>query len=289
MVSGAIGQQMLKTTADRDGRRGGSILMFSHIPKTAGTTFNVLLRSYFGSSLLAARVRKDAQWATYRYADLAKDIRIYPGVRCITGHGVKPFEDFGEFNGRLQWFTFLRDPVARFVSHYVHQQTGDHPQFRMSLADWARRFKRRNWCVRMIAGEEDLPAAKQILKERFSFVGLVEQFDLSVRLFRQVFQLADFSGSYLKPRTVSRNPKLRDDVLAATAEHEAVIQENTDLDRQLYEFVVAEIWQPQVERFGGESRSETPPARSHWSNRANYLLWAAKDRMIYQPFVSVFG
>ena len=58
--------------ANRQTPSSNKILAFSHIPKTAGTSFNHLLRRHFGSSLMAARPRKGAS-ALYRCSDFLKD------------------------------------------------------------------------------------------------------------------------------------------------------------------------------------------------------------------------
>lgn len=73
---------------------------------------------------MAARSRTGSR-SIYLYQDLKKDARLFRRLKCITGHGLKPFVDFREYESRLRWFTFLRDPKKRFISHYIHQQTSD--------------------------------------------------------------------------------------------------------------------------------------------------------------------
>ena len=141
------------------------ILVFSHIPKTAGTTLNYLLRRRFGMNLLAAKVRKDSGDIAYRPVDLKMDLAIYRHCQCLSGHGLKPYVNFQEFQDKLRWFTFVRRPADRFLSLYIHQFTSGKPQFKLDFIDWAKKFKRDNGMVRMIAGEANIAKAKDILHD----------------------------------------------------------------------------------------------------------------------------
>jgi hypothetical protein len=81
------------------------ILIFLHIPKTAGTSFNHILRDIYGKSFY--RVKPGGKWR--------KAKRLPVSTRCVTGHmpyGIHKkwkLEDF-------QYVTLLRYPVDRIIS-----------------------------------------------------------------------------------------------------------------------------------------------------------------------------
>ena len=259
------------------------MIVFSHIPKTAGTSFNITLRRYFGTRLMAAQFRPRSGSTLYRYEDLVEDSRIYPQLQCVSGHSVKPFHDFREWNERMRWFTFLRDPVSRFISHYIHQQTGSDRKYHLDMPAWAKRFQRSNWCVRMIAGEEDVAAARQILEEKFSCVGLVEQFAISVRMFVSTFALQRFDMTTPQPRMVARNPGLKHDILANLESYGDLIQEQNALDQQLYDYVLSSIW-PKQEALLKQS-DPVCNVSSPVKNAVRLRLFQLKNRLVYQPHV----
>jgi hypothetical protein len=250
------------------------ILAFCHIPKTAGTSANQMLRRHFGATLMSARTRIGAG-TTYRYEDLAKDIKIYPNLRCITGHPMKPFVDFHEFGARLKWFTFLRDPVQRLVSHYVHQQTNQMHQYKMGFHQWADKFDRANLQVQWIAGEQDVEAAKQIIEEKFAFVGFVEHFSESLRQFAISFGLKEFCIQSSKRRMVARDTSLRDKILGELDSYQETLDANTALDQQLIEFI-------------RKRNQECQPANHHPIERSENLAPSAFQSAIFQVRLTQF-
>lgn len=259
------------------------MIAFSHIPKTAGTSFNIMLRRYFGTSLMAAKYRPGASATLYRYEDLNLDFRLFPRLRCISGHALKPFHDFREWNDRMRWFTFLRDPASRFISHYIHQQTGADTKYHLDLPDWAARFRRSNWCVRMIAGEEDVDAAIQILEEKFSCVGLVEEFETSIRMFATTFELTSFDLTVPRPRMVARDPGLKRRVSADREAYGDLIQEQNALDQQLYDHVKSSMWPQQqnlLKRAEPVGTAKTPVR-----NAIRLRMFQLKNRFVYVPHV----
>lgn len=259
------------------------ILAFAHIPKTAGTTLTDLLRRHFGTQLMAARSRPDSHWSTYRYTDLAQDLKIYPRLRCITGHCIKPFEDFGKVNSRLRWFTFLRDPQSRFISHYVHQQTGSHDHHKLELNTWASKLNRRNWMTRMIAGEEDLEAAKQIIQDKQIVLCLTEKFDESLNLLSRHYNLAGLATPPKRSLMVSRSSFIADQILSDLPRYQATIDENNSLDQKLYDFAKQEVWPKQVKTM--EAAQAAAPGPNSFLQSYNRFAYLLKDKLLYAPYV----
>jgi hypothetical protein len=256
-----------------------NIIVFSHIPKTAGTTLSYLLKRHFGNKLLAVRYRSNNS-ATYLPEDLNKDLSFLPRVRLISGHSLKPFIDFKEYEKKMDWFTFLRKPEKRFISHYIHQQTNNDPQYKMSLADWSSKFNRKNWMVRMIAGEENLEKAIEILENKFLFVGLTEKFDESLEIMKSVLNLPGFDTSYTKKKMTGKDSSLKEEIYNNYSNYEKCIKENNVLDSKLYEYVRAHIW-PKYPSIEEKQSFHLPLYKEKW----NLMECKIQNNLLYKPFL----
>ncbi|WKK67361.1 sulfotransferase family 2 domain-containing protein [Lutimonas zeaxanthinifaciens] len=252
------------------------MLAFCHIPKTAGSTFNYILQKNFGCNLNSIIPRNGSN---YYYKDLKKDQFVYGGAKCIAGHGLKPFIDYKEFNSKLKWITFFRDPIKRFVSQYIHQQTSNLSQYHMPIIDWAEKYERRNWQVKWIAGEEDLIAAKQIIEEKFIFSGVTEKFDQSLILFRSLLD-NKIDISYTTPKMVVRNYNLKNELL--NEKYDSLLTffiEQNELDIQLYDFAKRNF----EKAFNQISLKE----RSYFEQRSfcREKMFGLKRELLYKPYV----
>lgn len=110
--------------------------------------------------------------------------------------------------GPARYVTFLRDPLKRVVSRYQmlrrlkvvplhHRLDVSKPEWNLSMAPgFACSFD--NWQTRVLAGldrelpfggcrEEHFQAALENLDRHFDFVGLTEQFDVSIRLLSRLY------------------------------------------------------------------------------------------------------
>ena len=257
------------------------ILVFCHIPKTAGTSMNWLLRRYFGHALVAARARPGVPDGAYRAVDLTRDLSLLPHIRCVSGHCLKPYVDFRGDEGRLAWFTFLRRPEDRFLSLYAHQQVRSAPSYRMDLLDWAQRFRRSNGMVRMLAGEENLDRAKEVLLTKFRFVGFAESFDDSLRALARACALPGFNPTLGSRRMVTKGKDLLDGIRADPARYADCIAANNALDCELYAFARAA-------RIGWSDATATGLMGAPQSTLSMALRYGAfwlQDRTLYRPFV----
>ena len=258
------------------------IIMFSHIPKTAGTSLKFLLRRYFGARLMDAITNKNQKDLSYHADCLNNDKWLYPKLDIITGHSLKPYVDFKDFEDHLEWFTFLRKPSKRFISHYIHQQTGGNPEFKMDLKDWSKRFKRNNWMVRMLAGEENINKAIDILHNKFKFIGLTESFDESVVLMKNAFQLHGFDTSHHVDKMVIRDTNLKSFIEENYQNYEEVINENNNLDNELYDYFLQNIWENQKERFKNFDEKEIKI-----NHDKNIKLAFLHRNLLYKPYAKL--
>jgi hypothetical protein len=185
-----------------------SRIIFLHIHKTAGMSLRGLfVKNYrdgghFNTGLMEIDA---ADWDACR--DRVRRMHPETMAACQVFKGHMPFGLHELLPGPRRYITFLRDPVRRALSHYrmavrKNQLPADH-RIDPSLPDWnlraagalARSFD--NGQTRMLAGadlrlpcgactEEHLQLARHNLDTHFDFVGLTEQFDLSLMLLRRV-------------------------------------------------------------------------------------------------------
>lgn len=211
------------------------VTLFCHIPKTSGTTFTDILTRYY----------------IYKYVlslenGFKHDFDKLNNVRLIGGHF-----DFG-FHTRLRktkfnYITFLRNPVDRIISSYYYAKELKYHNFHkrfneISLLEYVSDDEfncthfpsvTTNDCqTRMIAGnnENDLNKAKENLLNYFSFVGISELFDYSLKKFAKLNP--DIDLSYDKKMVTKKRPTL-DQV--SDEIKEIIIQKNQK-DLELYYF-----------------------------------------------------
>lgn len=91
----------------------GQKLIFLHIPKTAGSTFDNFLRNYFYEKEII-----EVTWKSWFNGcnDLLTKKHLNNKISLVTGH--QPFGNHVYLQGNWVYVTFLRDPVERTFSHY---------------------------------------------------------------------------------------------------------------------------------------------------------------------------
>lgn len=238
---------------------GGRLLVFVHIPKTAGTTLNSLLANQFSPNELYEIMMRGMSWIDPRRRVLTKPLISWSKLRHFKA-ALRSRQDLrlihGHFDlslGKLlpptaEFFTLMRDPVERAISHYYHyrRKTGDptHPlAMRSTLAEWVSGrglIEMDNGQTRRLAGEMKLPVggvssrtlakAKANLAKRFVVVGLSERFEES-----QILLHRQFNWPYRRSaaRNVGENRLRRDEVSGDVLK---VVEHCNRFDRELYQF-----------------------------------------------------
>lgn len=103
-----------------------NLLINFHIPKTGGTTLNILLRANFpGAAYFDAKVggSRSAFW-TEPAEGIERAFRLLPpekqsAVRCVSGAHL-PMGVHTVFGRPAEYITILRDPIDRVVSNYYY-------------------------------------------------------------------------------------------------------------------------------------------------------------------------
>src|SRR4029077_17948550 len=89
------------------------MLIFLHIPKTAGSTFQFILENSLG---VTACHTNHTKRPVFTQSDLDFARKLFPGLRSLAGHNL--VDPFSLAVPDPFYLTFLREPVARVFSQY---------------------------------------------------------------------------------------------------------------------------------------------------------------------------
>ena len=221
------------------------IIIFQHIPKTAGTTLRYIIQYQFPPSAICELYGSSGSPAQ-RIAKLQSLSKLQQQkIKIINTHVGFGLHDY--LQQPCRYITFLREPVQRAVSMYYYFQKTKNPQFvELSLEEFVRTYPGvQNGMTKNLAGivlqtqlgtaeadrelvcdRSSLEIARANLQQHFKFVGISERFDESLLLLRQILgwkiPLFDKSNTSKKPKNIDRK------VLK-------LIERHNELDLQLYE------------------------------------------------------
>ena len=240
-----------------------AMIVCLHIPKTGGTSFNVILENSFG---IRNCHTNQTNRSTFTQADLNFVRKCYPGLRSIVGHNLV---DPGQLKVPNPFFmTILREPIARVISHYQYSIQNGHNK--KSFEETLRASENlENLQVKLIAGRADLDKAKRFL-EQCAFVGLTEKFDLSLRVLERLSPWK-LELNYER-RVVARGNEVKDS-LKNDERMIALARDYNKLDIELYDFAVKEIFPRLCEKAGVNPAEKVASYQGERSTkRLNYQL-----------------
>jgi hypothetical protein len=257
--------------ATRKTRVDQEVLAFCHIPKAAGTSVRQVLRSWYGPR------HYDVPQARGRFNFVGSDdvdwiLRRWPGVCSLASHNLSPCRELSTTGRTVHWFTFLRDPIKRYVSYYQFYVNRWWGHEKVPFDDWLERSHHHNNQVKMIAGEEDLDEAVRLLEERVAVVGLQEHYDESMQM------LGCFTGNPYIPDVIRRGKNkassrhIEDKIYSQLERYESRLIKANELDLELYRHVRESIYPSMRERFLTD-RDAAPAglARERVRMRLNYI------------------
>lgn len=186
------------------------LIVFIHIPKTAGSSFRLAAEREYGPEALlfdygaeAAQTSSLVKHWMYDQGDPGGLQRAIEGgaFRFLCGHFHR--EKYAELPD-ARFVTWMRDPVERLWSSYRHWRR--HQGFEGDFATFLEQPRRQNQQARILGDTLD----------GLSFVGLTERFSSDLELFNQAFN----SGFWVlraneAPKSAER-PRAEDVVLART-------------------------------------------------------------------------
>jgi hypothetical protein len=231
--------------------RSRSLLVFDHIPKTAGTTFR---RSY-----LTAALPRGQRWILTGGDRNAEDLKRFlklsaarrQRIRIVAGHHA---EALRLHLPAARFMTIVRDPVDRVISSYLHALF--HPggealwpdvrEHQMGLKEFVLKYERPNTQSAQLLGEGrfDEPEIRRRLRGRYALVGYTEAFD------QFVFLLHVLEGFplYLYNNRLVRKER---DTYSPSADDLQFLRELNAQDVLLHQVVRAEF-QRQIDQLPGK-------------------------------------
>ncbi len=216
-----------------------SIIYFTHIPKTAGSSFaTVYLKSNFKKGYLRPEGLRE-----YMFMNV-------PSIACIHGHfpyGMHTLKMWRKYH----YVAFLRSPLERVVSHYFFiLQNSSHPFYEkhkaFNIGEISKLSYKYNYSAlqnnqqtRFIAGfmagfwkstsdANLLRIAKNNLLNKYTFVGFQEKYAESCIRFEELFQVKAIHDN--KKYQSTKNKKSIDNNMRIA------IENSNQLDLELYDF-----------------------------------------------------
>lgn len=234
-------------------------VIFLHIPKTAGTTLDqIIFRHYRRKQIYGTGLVSQNGVAAFKEMTDERRARY----RLLKGH-----MNFGIHRyvpGPYAYFTFLREPIDRTVSHFyfirnsvnyalydvIQENDMDIKQYLDEKMD-PMLF---NAHTRLLSGVWDtIPAgtctefhlekAKQNLKNHIEVIGLTERFDESLLLLGKAF---GWNHLHYQRKNVTRKRPKKDNL---PPEFLKAVQEANELDLALYEYGKT-LFEEQLHQFG---------------------------------------
>ncbi|MEM9275136.1 MAG: sulfotransferase family 2 domain-containing protein [Cyanobacteria bacterium P01_F01_bin.143] len=236
-----------------------NLLLFAHIPKTAGMTlWTIIKQNYPGDDSYYYDIGLDL-------AKAARRITRSPDINIAMGHFGFGFHHF--FKQPYVYLTMLREPVERTISDYYYYQ-----QSEMAINQYNPPLTWQKFCTRMAnntmtrfysglefaymkhfqsfdrlrtakiqnhpvlkdyynsSSSELLELAKNNLKQHFEYIGIVERFDESLILLRRKFGWKHLN--YINRNIGNKKPKR----LNFSSQDIDCIMQYNQLDIELYNY-----------------------------------------------------
>jgi hypothetical protein len=229
------------------------IVIFNHIPKTAGMTARYIMWRAVGRNRVLTSHNPSGHKA--EFDQIAEKLeQPLTGQYVVQTHVGSGIENYLPSKHTYRAFTFLRDPVRRTISHFFFAREqperwgidsdatlseflrGDslwafNTQTAFLSGLWAKHYLEDKPVTRADLDESALQRAKQSL-ERHSVVGLTERFDESLLLLRREFDWPVRRTAYRSVNRGGREPSRK----TITGTEIAAIRANNELDLELFDF-----------------------------------------------------
>jgi len=171
-----------------------------HMPKTAGSSFGVILKEKFGENIkydygflpLESNLFNRILISSYLRAKVYRQFNNtnhFNNIECIHGHFM-PFR-FGFLLNKknVNFITWLRDPIEHLISGYNHYKYRE-PHNMYAL--FHRKFQHNNWSLEEFCFRKEVQNyyTKYFWRfpvEKFSFIGITEHFSEDCKYFTQEF------------------------------------------------------------------------------------------------------
>lgn len=260
------------------------MLAHIHIMKTAGQTLCDVLRQSFPGR----HCDMQAQVATP--SDLRIARRFYPNLSSISGHCVLPLNGLQTECPEIRFFTIVRDPVQRCVSHYqfVRQKRRTDEPFSTWLPKHAN-FQVRSLCRTLdMVDPSEITAEQAIatLEQHVGFVGMLERYHESLVMLRKWCEPLTLDITH-RSRNIAVDNSIKKELLAdpqVVAQIKSLHQE----DQKLYHYVRDVIYPRQLLNYGHTLSADLKAFEESLPGGQRRIigrsLASAKRNLLYKPF-----
>jgi hypothetical protein len=238
-------------------------MFFLHVPKCAGTSLTPAICDAYRThdpvkdkgivQLNTVGAFRASQLLGRDLLDYSSEMMLYylsiPRARCVYGHFTFNEKAFEEFGREFAFVTFLREPVAKWISLYFFNRykKGDHFKLEDELEDFVDSPTGAGYgqdYVMQFVGDRqgvDFTSPEAIQRaianlEKFHLVGVLERMDTFLDEFEQLFG-ARLSVAQRNVNPVSREERDRQ----LTPEIMDKIREICRPNQQIYDHVVREL------------------------------------------------
>ncbi len=255
------------------------MIVFLHMSKTGGTTFQFILENTFGLyHCHLGHMRK--KLLDQRDIDFAR--KMFPWMRSLAGQNILDPTSYSIPDPF--YITFLREPVTRVFSHYQDDvlRGGKTITFEQMLRSDP---ILENHQVKRLAGKADLGRAKLAL-EKFHFAGLTETFDLSLHMLAKICPLK-LNMDY-KRKITARDNSIKK-ALQSDSRLVDMTREYNKLDIELYDFAVKEIF-PKMCALTGFSPTDKVSSFDKYSTelRPGFLIHRLYNQAFFRNVCKVY-
>ena len=174
-----------------DNKKSDSVIIFMHIPKTGGCTLNSIINKQYDDNHIFKQMFPGSEKISfYKYLNVG----IKENLKVVMGHvyyGVHTFLTQKNYS----YITLIRNPIHLTISLYYYVLSDVNNYYypfisTMSLYEFITSdLYGPNLQTRMLNGHniDDLDSAVHNLKNNFSFVGITERFDESLKVLNKLF------------------------------------------------------------------------------------------------------
>lgn len=217
--------------------------VFIHIPKCGGSTLNRVLKNEYKKENIHLKV-----YDQLAEENLGSEFDLVE-KRLLHGHVSYGIHEQMNLTSKPRYFSMLRDPVDRIISHYFYVKSSPvHYLYKsvenLNLLNYALSdlsFELDNGQVRMIAGigektdivtEKHLETAIFNIENHFASVGILEEYNLSLLMFKNKLNWSRLP--IYKKINVTKFNSLREKIDLNIKEQ---IRDRNKFDQKLYDYV----------------------------------------------------